>query len=318
MATMNPLEKKARTSFIKGLVVSGVIGILAAGLLGFQIFNMNGKEKARIASQKSVVILNQDVKSGEEVTMDMLTTTLANAEVATANAMTMASFGEMSTVTDNAGNLIAVKLIAKIDIPAKAILTAEMISTEEDTVTNDLREQEFNMIVLPPLLQTGDTIDIRLRLPNGTDYLVLAKKRVTLPELGGTVSTTSIMINVTEEQILSMSAAIVDAYQITGSKLYATKYTDPGLQAVATPTYVPSTETINMIDSDPNIVTRARNELISRYNATYGSYRPGIQNTINSIDENIRKTNVESQTSSEITTQENDRKKYLDSIYGEY
>ena len=287
MATLNPLEKKARASFIKGLLISGLIGIIIIALLVLWIFKLNGKEKERIAAQKTVVILKSEVKSGEEITSDMLTTQLANAEVATAGSITMSQFAELSEISDEAGNLIPIKILAKIDIPAKSILTADMISTEEEVVTNDLREQEYNMIVPITNLESGDTIDIRLRLPSGEDYIVISKKKVTLTDLGGVYSTETLLLNVTEEEILTMSAAIVDAYQIAGSKLYATKYTDPGLQSKASSTYVPSQATVRLVDTDPNIVATARNELINRYNNTYAQYRQGVNCNTRSRKKNV-------------------------------
>lgn len=317
MATMNPLEKKARSSFIKGLLIAGLIGIIVIVILTVQIFKMRGEENQRIASQKNVVIIKQDIKSGEEITSDMLLTVKANSEVASTGAMTMADFSTLSTATDDAGNIANLRVLAKIDISAKTVITEDMLSTEETAVSNDLRQQEYNMIVLPSTLADGDTIDIRLRLPNGADYIVLSKKKVKLADLNGAVSATTILINVTEDQILTMSAAIVDAYKISGSKLYATKYTDPGLQAVATATYIPSNDTINLIDKDPNIVTTARNALITRYNENYSTYRTGIQSTINSIESSTQQSRVESGTSSETATQQSERKTYLDSLAGE-
>ena len=317
MATLNPLEKKARSSFIKGMVIAGLIGIIIIVILGMFIFKMKGQEKERIAAQKSVLVINSDVKSGEEVTMDLLSVQLANSEVATESALTMEQFSELSTVVDDAGNLLAVKVIAKIDIPAKSIITQDMVSIEDDAVTDDLREQEYNMIVLPPTLESGDTIDIRLRLPNGEDFVVISKKKVQLSDLGGTFSPSSIIINTTEDEILTMSAAIVDAYQIEGSKLTATKYTDPGLQAKATPTYVPSTATINLINSDPNIVNTARNDLISRYNSSYSQYRAGIEGILSGIDQATKQTGIETGTGTETATQQSERQTYLEQMYGE-
>ena len=113
-----------------------------------------------------------------------------------------------------------------------------------------------------------------------------------------------------------MSSVIVDAYQIAGSYLYATKYTDPGLQTVATPTYVPSYETIQLISTDPNIVNEARNNLVSRYNETYNNYRSGVSNALNASDERTRASAVETGTSQEIATQQSERRSYLDSMYG--
>ena len=64
METMNPLEKKARSSFIKGLLIAGLIGIIVIVILTVQIFKMRGEENKRIPSQKNFVIIKQDIKSG--------------------------------------------------------------------------------------------------------------------------------------------------------------------------------------------------------------------------------------------------------------
>ncbi len=314
MATMNPLEKKARSSFIKGILIAGLIGILGMGVLGFFIFQMNGKEKARIAAQKQVLVLNKDVKGGDEVTIGDLTTTLANAEVATTGALSMNDF--LSMVSDEDGNELAVKVVAKISIPSKSIITTDMLVLEEEKVTDDLREQEFNMIILPTDLEDGDTIDIRFRLPSGENYIVLPKKRVSTVDLGGTLSAQTIKLNVNESETLIMSSAIVDAYQIAGSYLYATKYTDPGLQAVAATTYVPTYETIQLISTNPNIVTDAKAALINRYNETYENNRKGVSNALSAIDDRTKQSSVESGTSSEIATQQSERRTYLESMYG--
>lgn len=52
MSTLNPLEQKARSSFIKGILVAAVIGAIIIGFLGMQIYQMNGKEKQRLAGQR--------------------------------------------------------------------------------------------------------------------------------------------------------------------------------------------------------------------------------------------------------------------------
>ncbi len=316
MATLNPLEQKARSSFIKGILLSSLIGIIIIAVLTMLIFNMNGKEKERIAAQKTVAILNKEVKSGDEITTSMVVSSLANGEVAPIGALKLADFIALTTVSDSNGNQTAVKVLAKIDIPAKTILTKEMINTEDSVVTNDLREQEYNVVILPSQLTTGDTIDVRLRLPSGVDYIVLSKKKVTIPELGVATSTSTMQLNVSEDEILTMGAATVDAYKIAGSKFYATKYTEPGLQTKATATYVPSNDTISLIDSDPNIVATARNALISRYNSTFSTYRGGVSGALSSVDSATQSSSVQAGTSTEISTQETERKQYLDAMSG--
>ena len=67
MATMNPLEQKARSSFIKGFIIALLLGILVSGGLGYKIYFMNKKEEEREARLVTVYALKADVKSGESM-----------------------------------------------------------------------------------------------------------------------------------------------------------------------------------------------------------------------------------------------------------
>ena len=130
-------------------------------------------------------------------------------------------------------------LIAKVDIKAKTVFSFDIVARGADTLTNDARWQEYNMVTLPSELISGDVVDIRLQLPTGEDFIVLPKKKVLFPGTedegeAPTSITDVIKLSVNEAEMLTMSSAIVDSYQIIGSKLYAVKYTEPGIQDAAT------------------------------------------------------------------------------------
>ena len=204
-------------------------------------------------------------------------------------------------------------LIAKIDLYANTVITPEMFS-EGQLTSDDVRTQEYNVIVQQSQLATGDYIDVRLRLPDGQDLIVVSHKEITIPELDdGTLSTTSMLMNLSEEEILMMSCAIVESYQMNGSMLYATKYVEPGIQDAATPTYLPNEETIVLINNDPNIVQEAKNALITRYNQNQDTIRPGLNNATNNEDAT---DNVVDKTEQEITTYQDEREQYIESISG--
>lgn len=165
-------------------------------------------------------------------------------------------------------------LVAKLDMNKNTVVTLEMIAKSDEALTDDIRRQEYNCVVLPLDLETGDYIDFRLLLPNGQDYIVVSKKQVTIASsvdsAAGTLWTSpdTIWVNLAEDEILSMSCAIVDAYKIQGAKLYATVYTDPGMQKAATPTYLINAETAALIQKDPNVLSEALTALRGRYNGT--------------------------------------------------
>ena len=206
--------------------------------------------------------------------------------------------------------LNTVPVVAKVSLKKNAVLTRDTISKGNNTTSDDVRRQEYNIVVLPTQIQTGDYVDIRLSLPNGQDYIVVAKKDVEIPEVDGTPSETTMWMNLTENEILSMSSAIVDAAKVQGSKLYATTYTEPGIQNAATPTYTTSKEVLKQIADDPNIVEQAKNELANRYNQ---SARETIDAAIQSNGEKAE-TGLTTSVQESITKTQEERKKYLDAL----
>ena len=310
MATMNPLERKARNSFIKGLVVAGLIGLIGIIALVIILVQMKGEEQARLDAQKKVYVLKTSVQSGTILTQDMFTTIGADANVAPVDAVTATSFN--SIAFDEEGNELEV--IAKIDIAANTIVTSNMLTTSDNVNTDDVREEEYNMISLPSDLETGDTVDVRLRMPDGTNYIVVSKKKVTVLDQGGIPSINTISLELSEGEILMMSNAIVEAYMMEGSKLYLTRYVEPGMQAGAITTYVPNGDVQNLIAQDPNIVNEAKQELVNRIN-TYGALnRSNINDELNTMDADDRADSVSSGTASEISDAQDARQSYLDSM----
>lgn len=205
-------------------------------------------------------------------------------------------------------------VIAKVDLNANTVITGKMINRSSEAQTDDVRQQEYNMLVLPTDVVTDDYVDIRLLLPTGQDYIVVSKKRITVPMVGGEYSSNTIQMNMAEEEILAMSNAIVEAYTIEGSKLYVTKYTEAGIQEAAIPTYITSQAVRNLIQADPNIVETAKSALISRYNS---GNRTLIQRRDEGIDPLITeegKENVKTKVEESITSTQEARQQYLQSL----
>ena len=193
-------------------------------------------------------------------------------------------------------------IVSKIKLQANTIITTSMIARASDVTTDDLREQEYNVISLPVDLMSGEYVDIRLMLPNGQDYVVASKKQVTVPVVNGQYLADTIKVKMTEKDILTVSSAIVENYQIEGSKLYATKYAEAGVQNVAAVTYRPTDEVVDLINRDENIVNKAINGLRDRINDAKNRF---------GNEDNITKKTEESATSALEA-----RQQYLQSLGG--
>lgn len=287
---VNPMQRKARQSFLLGMLLMLIIAALVVAILFMQLMNYKNEKDATEAASKTVYVLKNDIKSGEEISASnlekkSLVTTLSNSEI-----LSPANLSENS--------------LAKIDLGKGTILTQSMVIEEEVANDDSLRTQEFNMITLPTDLETNDYIDIRLLFPNGQDFIVVSKKMVVKS------SENTILLKLSESEILTMSNAIVESYITEGSMLYATKYTDAGIQAAATPTYTVSKEVLDLIDSNANITQTAKNALYSKY----------VQNNRTQIDNVLRDnlddsaTKVNDKLDEQIRKAQEERSKYLENL----
>ena len=231
---------------------------------------------------------------------------------------------KIDTSTMNTGNNITrvkeyvelknVPVLAKVSMNANTVITPNLVVQSDEVTTDDTRQQEYNMIILPVDLMTNDYVDIRLMTPSGQDFIVVSKAKVDIPvNADGTYATDTIRVNLREDEILSMSSAIVEAYGLLGSKLYATKYVEAGMQEPSMPTYTPNASVTAQIQSDPNIVNIASEELASRYSDSAKKNRNDyLQSLINGSEDYM--SNIQDQTEDDLTKQNAARQKYLESL----
>ena len=291
---INPMQKKARTSFLLGVLVTLIVAMIIVALLFIQLNKLQEEKKKLEATYKTVVSVKSDIKSGESIS-DKIETKRVTSDAVPTDALSM------SNVTED--------MIAKVDLAKGTVLSSSVVVLTEEQITADVREQQYNMILLPEELVEEDYIDVRLMLPTGQDYIVISKKRIKKQE------EETIWINLSEDEILTMSNAIVEAYKISGAKLYATRYVDAGNQAKAAPTYPVSREVLELINNDPNVVEVAKQGLWRRYNEAQQNQRNNVLNsTLQSIDEQTKQSNLETNLNDEITKTKETRKDYIDGM----
>ena len=363
MAT-NPMQRKSRNSFLLGMLVMLLISGLIIAFLFLQLMEKSKKEREAKLATVEICVLNQDVKSGQIITSDMLVKQYVNRNFIPANATTDINSIEKFALKDKEGNNIVTKnktvegktvptlyiqkydneyeikqetetfnyyierngqkeylelnsvpLIAKIDMNRNTVITTSLISKGDNILQDDMRKQEYNMIVLPMDITTGDYVDIRVMFPNGQDFIVVSKKEVEVPNIGGIDSEDTIWVNLSEDEILHMSCAIVDAAQVKGAKIYATRYTEAGMQVAATPTFPVNSSTSALLQTDPNILGKAMTEIRNRYaNGNSAEIRNSHINPEIEKQGDDAKSNLEEKMQESITNSKNSRKEYLESL----
>lgn len=283
----NPMQKMKRNSMLTGAIIGLIIGLILCVVL--YIFLTQAPTTGGLGKGDAVTVhvLNKTIKSGSKITAaDIVPKVMSKTDIPI-DAVTLSS-----------------EAVAKIDLTTGTILTTGMLNQTAETTTADLREQEYNMITLPTQLSAGDFIDIRLQLPSGGDYIVISKKQV----LKSDAST--VWLQMKEDEILTMSNAIIEYYVMAGSKLYATKYTDPGLQNASTPTYCPNSEVYNLLMNNKNITTQITDGEGRLANALKDLRNNFINRELNNYSED-KLENIEKSIQEEIQTLKQSREAYF-------
>lgn len=242
---VGPMKKRMMISFIIGFLVMFLIAAIAMILL-FRQYQAVSQEKFTLEKDLTTVCVVADgvtINAGDEIVSKHLSEKRINTNAIPANA-----FYSKSMFLDGT------KKYAKIDISEKTIIVDSMYY-EDEVITNDMRLQEFNMLLLPSQLQEGDYVDIRLLLPTGNDYVVASKKRI-IKATAGTV-----WLQLGELDMQYMSSAIIESYVTEGSILYAIEYAEPTMQAAAVVTYPVLTSVKEFVMKNPNIAAQIQIEL---------------------------------------------------------
>lgn len=290
---INPMQKKARNSFLLGMLITFVIcAVLVAAFYMLTILPEKKKEDTR-GKEVTAYVLNRDIKSGEKVTADMFT------PISTYQSMVPQNYINSANVASLDENKA---LIAKIDMSKNTVVTTNSVVTEDQTVTNDIRTMEYNMFTLPINVDIGDFVDIRITFPNGQDYIIASKKEIK------NIQGNTITFELPEQDILMLNSAIVESYIMTASNIYIAKYVEPGLQEKATNTYTPTAEVVKLIASDSNIVSSAKKELAEKFNT---DLRNNDMNSSSSQYSENALTNVEAGLKQQIENAQKAREQYL-------
>lgn len=242
MRFIRRLKRTTRQYITVAFICIAVIGTAAiatsAAMIGQirqEYENMLGEARQEMDDNKKTVLAAlSDIKTGELLSEDMVEE----------KTVYSSQPGESYITKDDLGKA------AIIDIPAGTHIIKSMVAKSD--VSPSLREVVYEVFHISSNIEANDFADIRILYPNGESYIVLSKKQLK----GYQPDMPVCYLWVDEEELLRMSAAIVDAALYTGSILYMTKYIEPNIQEASVVTYTPSISVLNLIEHDPNIVER--------------------------------------------------------------
>ncbi|MFT4145758.1 MAG: SAF domain-containing protein [Mobilitalea sp.] len=190
-------------------------------------------------NKRTIYIANQDIAAGEMITNQNVLIQTVYSQQPVNTFITEADIGKVSIIPIMTGTQLL-----------SGMLT-------DKSVTSDQREMEYDVIHLNSNIVSNDTVDIRIIYPNGESYVVVSKKVIK----GVQTESTSCYFWLSEDELLNMSAAIVDAGLYQGSRLITAKYVEPSIQKASIVTYTPSLQVMSLIESNPDIIELYTQEL---------------------------------------------------------
>ena len=225
--------------FVIVIVVALVLHVKSVQKLELQYNQINQEVSDSLAgATRTAYKALADIPRGQIVTEDLL-------------------MMDSNTLCDNAQTqLMSAEDIGKeaiVDISAGEIVTASMVT---NPLAKEWQEVELFCIWLSSNLEQYDEVDVRILFPNGTDYIVLPKEKLRKVRL----AQNNVFLWLTEDEILLLDSAIVDA-NLHGAKIYTTKYVKPEVEEPNEITYQPTKQIIDLMNSDPNVLIEAKQNL---------------------------------------------------------
>lgn len=233
-------KKKKRVK----IILTVVILLLSFSVCGLGYFLKKTKDQAvNLATElnkntRTVYVATQDVKAGEQLTKDNVAQQRIRTGLESSYYITAEDIGKYALLPMTTGTPIQKTMVV------------------EQKFDTDTRDYEIDVAHLMTKQEEYDTVDVRIIFPTGEDYLILPKKTITKLSTDGN----TFHVQANEEEILRMSSAIIDAYMNQGAYIYLTKYVSDS-QSEAQPTYLVSSQNIDLINSDPNVLTKAEQTL---------------------------------------------------------
>ncbi|MBO4815776.1 MAG: hypothetical protein J5507_02335 [Clostridia bacterium] len=313
---INPMQRKSRNSFLLGMIVAILICAILAAVVYFLIIRPSQTKQNEEGTLTYAYRLKTNKGAGQTITAADVEEVIVTSKVVPAGA-----FPSRVKSTDSKGKetwkptAFPGSYIAKIDLNSGTILAQSLVTDDNSNLfvddgdggkkyADNVRYVEYNMLTLSTTVMEGEFIDIRLSLPNGQDLIVVSKKEVK-SILGNTVG-----FEMTEDEILMMESAIVEAYIMKASNLYVTQYIEPGLQKTAEKTYTPTEAVKQLINGNPNITSEARSALTARFNDNLRTWTDSDRGAYGTE----QKQNLEENVKTQIENAQKAREAYLSGL----
>ena len=241
MAIIRQKKRNLILAMLLGIVITAVPMGVYSGTVTYK----------KLMTDKEIKNLMEEINSEKVYTAYCLTRSMSKGELIRAEDLeeisvkTKSSFKVLDR-SDLEGRYLSVGMEAGI------IITNSVIY-QDCGLEDNVRTYLYDYIVLPEGISSDDIFDIRIRFPNGEDYVIAVGKKV--ESMVESVS----FINASEEENLLLSSAYVDTTVYEGAKIYASLYV-ADYQEASCVNYPFNLYTTELAAWDPNLVEQMETE----------------------------------------------------------
>ena len=326
--------KKWLTLIVTVLFIA-IIAVLI--LLGLQSLNTYKDEVAVRDSQiaemeqsldeigecMTVYVVNQPVRSGDLITMDVLTEVRVPEKIAYKLIETQEEVTTQQEVTPAEGEEVAEDAEPAYEEVTEIVTNTERellmvddtmiesvignyfaVSMQEGTLLMDdyvlyekldstARNYDVTFDYYPLNISVGDYVDIRITFTLGEDFIAIPHHRVERLDLENGIFT----FHFTENDMAVWQSMLVDKALYPGTQIYALSYVDSNAQAVAEGFYPINTNIQDILAVDPGIISTVEEEMRlerTALNSALGSDIDTLEdNDLSRLEDEIRRFRIE-------------------------
>lgn len=240
-------------------VLIALLIILALGGCGVASYGCYHfyQEYTQIKGEKEVLVTqNAQLQSSIDAIGPITTAYTVAAEVYTGKAI---QESDLTAITIPQSSLVTGETVLdlsdivgkywKVDVKPGTTVTKSVIM--ESDLVEPVYEQDMTFDMLPLGIEVGDYVDIKISLPYGQTFYVMAHKRI--EELVIENYTVKMYMTATELEIWESAMVDYALYKSYGMKLWVSKYVEPGLQDEVKTYYPVRNEIADLVKISPNI-----------------------------------------------------------------
>lgn len=241
MAIIRQKKKNLILAMISGIVIAAIPLGIYSGIVTHK----------KLTADKQIKVLEEKRKEEKTYTAYCFKEAKSKGDLIVAD--------DLQEITVKTKNVLSVPTVSDLEgkylaVGAEAgmIITNSMIY-EDEGLEDDVRTYLYDYIILPDGISSEDLFDIRIRFPNGEDYVAAVGKKVE------SVVENGAFINASEKENLMLASAYVDTRVYEGTKVYAALYV-ADYQEASEPDYPFNLYTTELAIWDPNLIEEMETE----------------------------------------------------------